>query len=330
LAGARGHRRQTFGAALEQAEELARAASEASYATKPILLYYALAQGYRAACAAHLRTEWERSEHGLAVPGRGASVLETVVRAEPSRSDLYSGAAAIAREAPLRGEVTIGELWSVEFSLRDVPVPERTEARPLIIRIAHELDDQVAAGSGLFVTVDGLSVNSRDQLVELVSQFASLAGCEPAPFPTGSDEAELEGVTYRHVISVGRKLPVLRCGVEGTSRAEFQRRFEEIAPYQLGDVRDARAVTRHVGKPPQAIGPLTGWWALLLGLSSLARYHPARWRQALDVDRDPVAVGLERVLDIAQDVLPHYVLAGLDLQPSPVGSEVEESPRSET
>ena len=34
-----------------------------------------------------------------------------------------------------------------------------------------------------------------------------------------------------------------------------------------------------------APSPLMLWWALLLALSSLARYHPAAWVQAIDLDQ---------------------------------------------
>jgi hypothetical protein len=53
------------------------------------------------------------------------------------------------------------------------------------------------------------------------------------------------------------------------------------------------------------------WWAALLALASLARYEPAAWRAALDVDRSSVAVLLEQVLDVAHEQLPELLLAAL-------------------
>ena len=57
--------------------------------------------------------------------------------------------------------------------------------------------------------------------------------------------------------------------------------------------------------------PLMLWWALLYGLSSLARYEPATWTAALDLDRSEIAVGLERVLDLAEEHVPKRVLREL-------------------
>jgi hypothetical protein len=53
--------------------------------------------------------------------------------------------------------------------------------------------------------------------------------------------------------------------------------------------------------------PLMLWWALLYGLSSLARYEPAAWTQAVDRDRSALAVPLERVLDRAAERVPERV-----------------------
>jgi hypothetical protein len=53
------------------------------------------------------------------------------------------------------------------------------------------------------------------------------------------------------------------------------------------------------------------WWGLLLGLSTFARYEPAAWTAAIDPEVSPLAVALERVLDIAQERIPSRVLAAL-------------------
>ncbi len=57
--------------------------------------------------------------------------------------------------------------------------------------------------------------------------------------------------------------------------------------------------------------PLMTWWALLYGLSMLARYHPARWVLALDPDASSEAVMFERVLGAAISAIPHLVLEAL-------------------
>jgi hypothetical protein len=54
--------------------------------------------------------------------------------------------------------------------------------------------------------------------------------------------------------------------------------------------------------------PLMAWWALLYGLSILARYHPGVWVAALDVDDTQLAVAIDNALEAALDALPHLVL----------------------
>lgn len=57
--------------------------------------------------------------------------------------------------------------------------------------------------------------------------------------------------------------------------------------------------------------PLATWWALLLTLSSLAKYHPDAWRKALDRDASRPAVAIEEGLELARELLPWMVLKAL-------------------
>jgi hypothetical protein len=59
------------------------------------------------------------------------------------------------------------------------------------------------------------------------------------------------------------------------------------------------------------LAPLAVWFAMLLALSSLARYHPERWIRALRRDRSHVAIPIEETLDVGRELLPHLVLTHL-------------------
>jgi hypothetical protein len=107
LAGSSRDRREIFASAQQQAEELARAATDVGYPTRPILLFYALSQAYRAVCAARLDTGWERSGHGLKFRLGNAGVAESQVHPSPGRSDLYSGAMKAAQQEPLADGITM-------------------------------------------------------------------------------------------------------------------------------------------------------------------------------------------------------------------------------
>lgn len=66
-----------------------------------------------------------------------------------------------------------------------------------------------------------------------------------------------------------------------------------------------------LGVDGSEVSLLMTWWAVLLLLSSLARYEPAHWQKALDVDAPGVAVLLEEVLDIAQERIPELLYDAL-------------------
>ncbi len=57
--------------------------------------------------------------------------------------------------------------------------------------------------------------------------------------------------------------------------------------------------------------PLMTWWALLFGLSMLARYQPATWAELLAVDRNEWAVSIEFALESAAASIPALVANSL-------------------
>ena len=56
---------------------------------------------------------------------------------------------------------------------------------------------------------------------------------------------------------------------------------------------------------------LSLWWASLLTLSSLARYYPEQWADALDRDRSRTAIPIEEALEIGREILPWMLFHAL-------------------
>jgi hypothetical protein len=54
--------------------------------------------------------------------------------------------------------------------------------------------------------------------------------------------------------------------------------------------------------------PILAVWAVLLALSSLARYEPATWSKMIDIDRSAEANAIEHLLDEAINSVPAAVL----------------------
>lgn len=70
---------------------------------------------------------------------------------------------------------------------------------------------------------------------------------------------------------------------------------------------DERWLVPVVGGRSDSLPPLLLWWILLFGLSLLARYEPAAWRAALDLDESPVALPLSDLLDNALVIVPELL-----------------------
>jgi hypothetical protein len=72
-----------------------------------------------------------------------------------------------------------------------------------------------------------------------------------------------------------------------------------------------------VGSGGDLLPPLLLWWVLLFGLSLIARYEPALWRSALDIET-PLAAPLGSLLDDALEAVPHWILNALLGTPYPL------------
>jgi hypothetical protein len=136
--------------------------------------------------------------------------------------------------------------------------------------------------------------------------------------PSGAVRADPpDTVPRHHVLGAERVNVAVTCPAE-TTMSDFWSRQRTLASVIEVDERvPAAPAPSLVGfalpnlAAADAPYPLMLWWALLLGLSSLARYEPADWTAALDLDESELAVGLERVLDIADERVPKRLLREL-------------------
>lgn len=87
------------------------------------------------------------------------------------------------------------------------------------------------------------------------------------------------------------------------------RTLDEIAPAHR--FQGERWLQPTLGEKGTPVAPMMRWWALLYGLSTLARYEPAKWTRDLRIDSSALAVRLEDGLDEALNAIPHLVLEAL-------------------
>jgi hypothetical protein len=86
---------------------------------------------------------------------------------------------------------------------------------------------------------------------------------------------------------------------------------ELVPPYPHARVgrfqRSEHWLVPAVGAGSDRLPPLLLWWVLLFGLSLLARYHPAEWRNSLNLDQSQYAHWLMELLDEALVIVPELL-----------------------
>jgi hypothetical protein len=256
-----------------------------------------------------------------------ASILDRVVKRRPRKGDLYAGAMSVMGEEPLQESVTIGELMATLIEFRNFDIAGIDPPRPVLLRNPlqrhHVLAEEGPDPSPfLMAAVDGLpECSSAEELRRAAEPYPALKEAAPTPWPNDSqrmggikvgehDREERNGVAF--LLSEARPggCPIFRFPFEGDNAPAYRAALEKLGPSHPNDplIRIAQPA---IGKMQQVLGPFAAWWTLLFGLSSLVRYHAVQWGEALAIDHEPVAPALERVIDLAEEVLPLYLLDAL-------------------
>lgn len=171
LAAGDPHRRAVHAAALRQAQELADAAVVAGYATKPLMLFYALSQGVRAVAAARIADDaWRVRGHGASVEAATTILSTEVIPAESRvRKATRNGFSALqtAENRTLMAKpMTVAEIWRAapytpelpaEFAALGAPAltlhaPVHQEIKaPASVRGTNRAGGERAAGRDAYV-----------------------------------------------------------------------------------------------------------------------------------------------------------------------------------
>jgi hypothetical protein len=308
-------RLETYGSALEQFEQLISAARGVGYASRPLLLFYAVSQASRALAAVQLAENWVLRGHGLGWHGESSSeLLDRRVAPKPGgprngSRDAFSGLCeAVASPLPTKPM----ELGAMVAALPDIDVPLGRAAvqqwpGPLKLVFEMEVDDSALASlrRDIVGRVVGTVSSTPQQLVAELARYPAAAQAVP-------DSYDHQGIDRLVLRSAGpdglaadiawpappNKLPVTAA-------------MDAIAPrYWTGE----RVLLPDVGEAG-GMRPIAIWAALLYALSMLARYEPAAWRQALDADRSTIAATLEATIDAAAQAVPQLVLEALRTDP---------------
>ena len=307
MASGEGPRRETYAAALQQFDDLMTAAAVIGPVSRPLPLYYAVLQAGKAIAAAWTPGDgWRAGGHGLAEDDSAGwqDILHFRVKPSPPSKKWGTGVfGAVADKlgpARLMEGVELGALWS---ALPEANLPPSYGSWPLALPFRPTYFERgrnfaIRAHRGYLYLRGRAPADDAESINRLLAGYPDAAG------------ARLEA---GEVI-----LPALQESESGTLADAWgigvgltwsQPSPELIPPYPHARLRGDRLGGEHwlvpaVGARSGRLSPLLLWWALLFGLSLLARYHPADWRAALDFDRSACADRLAELLDEALVIVP--------------------------
>jgi hypothetical protein len=296
-------RRETYGAALQQFDDLIDAASAIGPVSRPLPLYYAVHQAGKAIAAAWAEGEWHATGHGLSQDYQQqpsewqGDILR--FRVKPRKSPgVFGIVAATLGTARLSGRVELGALWS---ALPGASPPAGADSWPLALPIYPLSHDDEGVPSWVSVCLRGRpALDDAEAINRLLATYPGAAGAQVttyqgnlqvSPTPWGPGVAAMWSETDIQEWH-GEPPPEELSGLHVHNRAPGYQSGEEhwLIP-EIGDGSDQ-------------LPPVLLWWILLFGLSLLARYEPAAWRGALDLDRSRVADALTQLLDDALVTVP--------------------------
>jgi hypothetical protein len=312
-------RRETYVFALEQAEQMFRAAQSVGTAARPILVFYGLSQAGRAIAAASTVDdgEWQLQGHGIrAVSGSLTGPLSDV----RVRTERVGTQGSFVRLSELLGSpiwndstgMTLGVLWDCLPENRLAPLDDTGKRRrvPLWVCEPDRFMDPHTLVSVPVVYFPPWLVASDDPGANLIEYLESYPGARDYyPYYRYGPDPDDSPIFDTHVdgwaeLDINWALPD---GKPGGYSEQFEFLKGRTSPY-AGSLYFFPAI----GSDKRAIHPLMAWWAVLFALSMLARYHPAEWAAHIDVDRSRHAVLLENLLKEAMEIVPSLILEAIE------------------
>lgn len=305
FANGNGPRRATFQAALEQCEQFIKAAGSADYATRPLQLFYAMSQGTRAVVAASPRVGqmWQVKGHGLSAVTDKPTLSEVTVFAKGD--GMFQALAAVLDFPPLveKERIRLADLWPLVPESIDAPLDtdETLSAILLWPGVWPQHHDSYGAELGWI----------RNAVPRLYGQDMQAVERHFAQYPAlrGLSWTVTQNVSWR-INDFATNLDIHFELVDGERPAVITPGSRLGARY-CGQVSTELIITPAIGAMTGPLHPILAWWAVLLALSSLARYEPANWAKFIDVNASPHATAVEHLLNDAIERIPKMLLSML-------------------
>lgn len=308
-------RRAVFGAALEQAEQLFRAAQEVGAESRPLLAFYGLSQAGRAIAAAASNDDWKLVGHGITAPSlneKDTSNVRVQSRGKPHES--FRWLSFLLKSPDLTVAVPLHRIWDSLPETALYPLVSAPDRLPPIPFTFH-FNDNVSVLAGSTGRIPRWIAGSEDPKTELrnfLSHYPKLGdygysrtSADPEAPPKILVHGDVDTQVDFHWPRFDPANPLRRSPT--LSRDEQLTMAHEVATETWNGWVLLPELTPGIGP----IHPLLSWWAVLYTLSMLARYQADRWTAAIDVDASPYAVPLERGLEDALRVCPELILLAL-------------------
>ncbi|WP_024876840.1 YaaC family protein [Saccharomonospora piscinae] len=311
-------RRATYVFALEQAEQMFRAATTVGPATRPLLVFYGLSQAGRAIMAAASSIgsgdAWKLNGHGISSVALDGNLPDVEVRTGKTGDRGSFVRLSELLVSPLWGKarVRLHVLWDLLPENEQSPLLDTGSARrtPLWIEHRNLYPERHPLASVPVVRFPPWIINSdngRKALDDYLKAFPDAQGYydflriedDPKADPKFSPHQDGWGELDMHW-----RLPGGRLGTP----AERLALLESLTrPY-----KETLYFFPVIAPNSHSLHPLMAWWAVLHTLSMLARYQPAEWASHINVDTSQHAIAIERLLKEAIRTVPRLVAEAID------------------
>jgi hypothetical protein len=316
-AGSEADRSATYVFALEQAEQMFRAAATVGPPVRPLLLFYGLSQAGRAIAAAALKlnaSDWRLTGHGIATPDLNVSLAEILIGCDkPGSSGSFRRLSELlgspvwdrASRPPLR------VFWDAIPENRNAPLVD-DESRRTPLQIEHRsLYDPHSLASAPVYPFPAWVINSPDgdqALSDYLSAFPTAQGFDS--YVLRGREPDSEPAFLAHSDGWGELLMNWQVdGGRNCSEDEQLSYLRSITRQYLGFLYFFPGIKGS----DTSIHPLMAWWVVLFTLSMLARYEPSRWGEYVNVNESPLGTKLEHLLRQAIRVVPSLIAETIGL-----------------
>jgi hypothetical protein len=302
-----GARAKTYGAALEQAQQMFRAAEGVGPQTRALLIFYGLSQAGRAIAAAAVDlkgTSWNLNGHGIQATGFDKAFAETELRTEaPGNSGSFVRLSELL-DSPVWGKdpvIRLGDVWdslplTMPYPLSPGVRTPPLHAGPSISAAPHPL---------LTVYVEGfpnrvVEPATRSVLDHFLKSYPGIAGYDSyVTARMGSDAPDFE----RLGPDVSALFMNWAMGDKGAPGPERRQRLHSMTRGYAG----RRFFFPALPGLRRDLHPLMAWWAVLYTLSMLTRYQPAQWDGYINIDAAQQAILIEKLLVLAMEQLPTLI-----------------------